>query len=954
MRPLRISMKGFGAFRERTDIDLADVDLVALVGPTGSGKSTIIDAITFALYGTVTRYEDNRLVAPVINQTSNEARVALDFELDGQVMTAVRIVRRTTGGGATTREARLERGANVLADDATSMSQEVERILGLDVEQFNRTVVLPQGKFATFLHAKPGDRQKTLVRLLGMELYGRIGRAARQRAARARNHVEALQPDFERKTGELTDQGRDVLTSRIRELDAAHSRFKADREAINTLDAELRDLDAEIGRLDHQRHRMEGIAAPAGLAELADQIAEAVRTRIQTEERRRDLGTKRRAAREALENGPDVATVQLGLKTHSELAQRTREHEAVVEQRDRATRTHQSAKAAADRIRAKQAEVDRRLEQARETEDRARAALAAGVTVAQVEAWTAAHARHQAASKATARATQAARSAEAALRPAKAALADAETAAAASSERLAALRRHAGVAGHVDLLEVGSACPLCLQEVHELPTHDLDIHVRQAQADDEAAQAARVEARQAFENADRELIKRRADASSALKNLAECESEIESVPQSDQLDTLRAESAELAEAVRSAGEATREADAAASQHRESAGYADTLDGEQVAERRVTRLGVSEDLLRSQLMSLRANVAELPDERELGAQLAEADRLKVELDEADSGFNDADAAYERATAELDKVNRRRDQAIKLLHDSRDRVAAFGPPTIDTSDPAAAWGVLTGWIRDHVRAAAAERKAATELTSSKANHRSAVVHSLRERCSAVLGGVDPGASMEELGELLTKGRAASATELDHFDRRRDELEELRQRIDVQKDRATVATHLGRLLRSDGFERWLMEAALDQLVDRATGRLFELSDGQYSLTVHKNDFAVRDHTNADEVRSARTLSGGETFLASLSLALAVADATAELAAEGAPRMESIFLDEGFGTLDPHTLDTVATAVEELGTTGRFVGIVTHIRELADRMPVRLEVTKTGGSATVERIET
>ncbi|MXX23133.1 MAG: hypothetical protein F4Z93_08655 [Rhodospirillales bacterium] len=68
----------------------------------------------------------------------------------------------------------------------------------------------------------------------------------------------------------------------------------------------------------------------------------------------------------------------------------------------------------------------------------------------------------------------------------------------------------------------------------------------------------------------------------------------------------------------------------------------------------------------------------------------------------------------------------------------------------------------------------------------------------------------------------------------------------------------------------------------------------------------------------------------------------------------MESVFLDEGFGTLDPHTLDTVATAVEELGATGRFVGIVTHIRELADRMPVRLEVTKAGGAATVERIET
>ncbi len=67
----------------------------------------------------------------------------------------------------------------------------------------------------------------------------------------------------------------------------------------------------------------------------------------------------------------------------------------------------------------------------------------------------------------------------------------------------------------------------------------------------------------------------------------------------------------------------------------------------------------------------------------------------------------------------------------------------------------------------------------------------------------------------------------------------------------------------------------------------------------------------------------------------------------------MESIFLDEGFGTLDPDTLDVVATAIEELGASGRMVGLVTHIRELADRMPVRLEVAKTSGAATVERVE-
>ena len=947
-------MKGFGAFREPVDIDLSDVDLVALVGPTGSGKSTIIDAITFALYGTVARYENNRLVAPVINQTSNEARVALEFELDGQVLTATRIVRRTPSGGATTREARLERGGNVLAGDATSMSQEVEGLLGLDVERFNRTVVLPQGKFATFLHDKPGDRQSTLVRLLGMELYRRIGQSARQRAARAKNQVDALRPDLDREARELTDERRAALDKRIQDLAATHSRYKADRETITALDAELRALDGDVERLDDQLDRMGKITAPAGLAELAGQITEATRARCRAEERRKDLNVRRRVAKEALENGPDVATVQLGLKTHADLAKRIREHEAVVEQRDEAARTHESAEAVADLVRGKQADLDRRLEQARESENRARAALAAGITVAQVEAWTTSHARYQAASDAAALATQAARPAEAAVRPLRTAMENTESAAAESSERLEMLRRRAGVLGHVDLLEVGSDCPLCLQEVHELPAHDLDAHLRKAQAEDEAAQAIRATAKKAYEDAEKELIKRRADASSAVKNLTEYEAGIRSIPPSDQLDALRAESAELTEAVHRAEEARGGAETAARRHRESAAYEDAHRDEQIAQQQVTRLAASEELLRTQLEALCARAAELPGEQELRAQLAEAACLKEDLDNADSGFNDADAAYERATADLEKVNARRDRAIKLWHESRDRVAAFGPPAIDTSDLAVAWDVLTGWIRGQVQTAAAERAAAADQQSSKTNHRSAVIDSLKERCGEVLRDIDPSTSVDELGELLTRHRAAATTELEHFDRRRAKLRKLQERIGTLNEEAAVATHLGRLLRTDGFERWLMEAALEQLVDRATGRLLELSDGQYSLTVHRRDFAVRDHTNADEVRSARTLSGGETFLASLSLALAVADATAELAAEGAPRMESIFLDEGFGTLDPHTLDTVATAVEELGTTGRFVGIVTHIRELADRMPVRLEVTKTGGSATVERIET
>lgn len=165
--------------------------------------------------------------------------------------------------------------------------------------------------------------------------------------------------------------------------------------------------------------------------------------------------------------------------------------------------------------------------------------------------------------------------------------------------------------------------------------------------------------------------------------------------------------------------------------------------------------------------------------------------------------------------------------------------------------------------------------------------------------------------------------------------------------------MAAELGRLLRTNGFEQWLLEDAVGNLVERANERLLELSSGQYSFVADGTSFDIRDHHNADEVRSAKTLSGGETFLASLALALALSDSQAEMATEGSPGLDSLFLDEGFGTLDPDALDVVAGAIEELGASGRMVCIVTHIRELAERMPVRFEVSKGPATSSVERVE-
>ena len=187
MRPVRLELEGFGAFRDRTEIDFDDIDFFALVGPTGSGKSTVIDAICFALYGSVPRYGDERLVGSAMSVGHQETRVRLD--LRGRAADATRPP-GSSGGTGTAGSPRRRPGwsrptARVLAGRAKEMAPAVEQLLGLPFEHFTRCVVLPQGEFARFLHDRPADRQELLVALLDLGVYERVAQEANRRAAAA-------------------------------------------------------------------------------------------------------------------------------------------------------------------------------------------------------------------------------------------------------------------------------------------------------------------------------------------------------------------------------------------------------------------------------------------------------------------------------------------------------------------------------------------------------------------------------------------------------------------------------------------------------------------------------------------------------------------------------------------------------------------------------------------------
>ncbi|NUT43049.1 MAG: SMC family ATPase, partial [Thermoactinospora sp.] len=318
------------------------------------------------------------------------------------------------------------------------------------------------------------------------------------------------------------------------------------------------------------------------------------------------------------------------------------------------------------------------------------------------------------------------------------------------------------------------------------------------------------------------------------------------------------------------------------------------------------------------------------------------------------------------------------AWAALGTARDKLMVLGlgdeaAPPVDRADLHAAWQDLITW-RNRVGTAARARADETEQSlSALAELREQQVKHLRARLdehavpaagpfdSAARAGGRPDLDGRAAGHPGAGGHpdqlaAAVATALARaeglLERLREDLAKITEldRMIADKEReAGVAHELALRLRANAFERWLCAEALAVLVATASETLRELSDGQYELELgDKSEIEVIDHAEAGMRRSARTLSGGETFQAALALALALSGTVAR-------GLDSIFLDEGFGTLDPATLDTVAATLERLAAgQERMVGVVTHVQALADRVPVRFAVHRDTTGSHLRRIDT
>ncbi|MGV3517266.1 AAA family ATPase [Luteitalea sp.] len=1011
MRPIALDVQGFTCFREaQPTLDLSALSLFAITGPTGAGKSSVLDAVTFALYGKVSRMGRGS-VKDLISHGRDRMSVTLRFTARDRLFVVTRMVRRTSGPGLCQLDERVGDVTTTLASGVHEVDDAIERLVGLDYDAFTQAVVLPQGEFARFLRGAPAQRRQILQELLRLTIYNRMQRLAGERCRDAKRDVEAAERQLEAyadATPEAIAAAEDelarvvVVQPQVVEARDEARRQRVEMEArvhlARDLAARRADLAVALKEDGAQVARLERIARSRRARQVGVAIEQFADARARLEMRTAEhegavarlagsqaVGTSTHArldaARQAL---ADLGPVKARIAVLRGLEGRLRHRDALDDEcrllaRDVASLTREvAAKEADGRAQAQrledamsdEARLDASLramaydslelqacEQGRDLARELRSLRAQGPAVEM---------KWREAQEATRESARIAEAQAAALEDARQAFARAETARVEAVRRLTeaqdahramTLRRH---------LHAGDACPVCEQTVATVPAVALPPELTSLfDVQNDASEACRTFAERVTAHHDLH-VRALAAADGARSQLAAVEhmraelrdritSSVATLV-ADLRHYLPASSASMPEhwllerlddlnAIRAQRE-TR-----ARQHQIA--QATRVDAEhRVALATQALEACQRDLAtrRQQLVArqtahdqLHAEILAITDAADPRAELA---RLERRLVDAEGALDAARVEAQRDDTELAAATEAERLATRLCEEARTALATI-------AERAGQALSALGFASAEEAAAALLDDEALETLEAHASGYTRHLAAVTAQVADLETRVGPAAVSEaQLAACIAQERDAEQAVTDTL-RRAAQLEvqvggmraralhasTLHGQLAAARAAHEIHARLSADLKADAFQAWLLREAFERLVAGASSRLLELS-GRYTLQWRDDEFVVVDHDNAQEVRAADTLSGGETFLASLALALELSEQVQRAA--GAVRLDSLFIDEGFGTLDAAAQDVVASAIESLQVSGRMVGIITHVRELTDRMPACIVIDK------------
>lgn len=946
MRLHRLEICGVGPFAERQVLDferLNEAGIFLLAGPTGSGKTSVLDAVSVALFGQApgARQRGRDLVSH-----HRSPDVVPEVQLEATLGSRrIRITRSPAHMRPKKRgEGETEENPTVSLEVAdpdgewrpvSSRIAEADRQicewLGMDSSQFSQVVMLPQGEFATFLRADAKDRRRLLERLFPSHDFAFVEQWLKERAARARTERDELRGEIERclaaaaAVARGTEDGVASLGDEDSEIGAVNFDDVDGDEELYIFETTTATLspgsDAGPGEAgddlsDGGSGEDEEIEPPpldepdqvlTWSADLAASLAAAATRTVDVQAAaRKELDEAERRLRAA-----EDRETQIERRAEDERRARS-EWERLCGELRRGPAPEvlpedpdpEAADTARARERTLRAEVTELLNFERDQLKRREELLAdrrlLDDKVAAIES------EKKAIATTRAEAPARIKELEEKLREAESAasgLPGVEQVFASLSDRLVAATRRDGLAPQLTAAEIS------MREARDsaLAAREHWLHLREARLAGIAAELATTlesgvacpvcgaeeHPRPATATADAPAKEDEEKAEAVLaereRAVEEARARCEALRQGyDQLDG-KAAGASVADLTEKCAEAERETE----RFREKAEQRERLADE------LEKLRQAEADAAGRLSELDRDLARLQERQATGErEIAEIDRREDQLRGDDAGVP---VRRQRLTEVAELLHSAAEAAARAVDAARSRAAA---ESIELELP------LAEAIEAHEEALARYEHATSEAANAQ--------------------------------------RQQTA-----FRRETEDLPELIATYEPLVESAAVATELARLAQGHNPARlqlstYVLAARLEQVIEAANQRLAPMSSGRYRL-VYSADLAGHGRISGLGIRvldaytglerEASSLSGGESFYASLSLALGLAEVVQR--ESGGRRLETLFIDEGFGSLDSDTLDQVMTVLDELRDGGRVIGLVSHVEELKTRIPTRIEVT-------------
>jgi len=1015
VRPLRLAMTAFGPYAGNETVDfrlLGDSTFFLIHGPTGSGKTAILDAMCFALFGkTSGDIRDGKQMRSDYVDSSVATEVTFDFALGGESYRIRRLpeqeVVKKRGAGTTITPAGAtlwkrtglnddaEEGS-VIASRWEKVTQEIEGLLGFGFEQFRQVVMLPQGEFRRLLLANSKDREAILETLFRTELYRRIEDYFKQQAKDLGEKIKELDA---RKKWTLQQAGvsavdelslslaadDEAVKALATEAVSAHQVLQAAQEQLTAVkilksqfeerrqaEAMLTELAVQAPLIAGKKQELTEAQQAAVLAGLAEQLQERdseyrqaaddlEKAAVGLADRQQTANQAADVLRQEEERQPErdkaVESVRQLTDAQGKLQQLTAAREfyiqAGIEARG-ALELYEQRKGELEKVTG-QTEATRREREGIRDE-------ASQLAIRQA-AW-------QEAEKTVKHRAKLDELREKYVATAKREK-DAQGELAAAEQTVAVARREfdaaqnewrQGQAGELaGELEDGRPCPVCGSEHHPAPAHSA------VQVVSTAVLKAK---EQLFKKLEKELDTARRRAGDVAIELEGAR--VEGQSQSELLgDKAKSAIADL----QAQSQAAKQAFTAAEQAAAQSLRIDLKLGELEVSAKTLKDGMEEiERAAAQRKAACEAARAVADERErsLPAELLVPGHLAAALEAGKIHRDQLQLAFEQAR-EVAQTSARQVEGLKATHAAamtrlgvaQDKLAADKNKLLQRIGEAGFAGiqVFTAALRPTEAIAALDREIKSyEEAKLLAEDR------MRRAAAATAGFAEPDPAIAEeavrqaetaVNDLI----AAQARLQENMGKRREWLAELGRIDDELAGREQEYTVLGRLSEvANGqntqrlsFHRFVLAALLEDVMLAANARLKTMRSGRYVLRrmtdpLHRGaagglDIEIEDNYTG-VARHVATLSGGETFLASLALALGLADVVQSYS--GGIYLDTIFVDEGFGTLDPESLDMAVQALVELQHKGRLVGIISHVPELKERIEARLEIIPTERGST------